>query len=117
MKPPKEMRSRVQERKQENKDVKKNPLPVRPSNMDKKIFSEKGKSFLKNSPGTKSDGNHRIDADVTKHSKGQAVPNQQWEMILNVTPEGIPDDPATAFCPMPGRIRPREHMKVNECDY
>lgn len=63
------------------------------------------------------DGNHRKDADVTKKGYGPAVPSKQWENQVNLTPAGIPNDPAGAFLPMPGRIRPVPHKKINECDY
>ena len=55
-------------------------------------------------------------ADVIKHGSGRAVPNEQWEMNLNLTPSGRPDAWG-AFLPMPGKDRPTTHVKTNECDY
>jgi len=57
------------------------------------------------------------DADVIKKGSGRAIPNGQWEHLVNATPAGIPNDPAGAFLPMPGKIRPVPHKKINECDY
>jgi hypothetical protein len=111
-KPPKTEKSRVSERKQEDKYS-----TARSGRMEKDREDYKGKSYLKSGSGIVHDGNMRIDADVTKHGKGPAVPNGQWEKIANVTPQGIPDDPATAFDPMASKLRPRTHKKVNECDY
>ncbi len=111
-KPPKTEKSRVKERKREDYyDTAKS------SNMDQVRENYKGINFLGKDKETRHDGNSRIDASVTKRGTNSAVPDSQWEKIVNITPAGIPDDPAGAFLPMPGRIRPREHMKVNECDY
>lgn len=68
-------------------------------------------------PHTVHDGNTRKDADVTKKGSGRAIPGDQWEILVNPTPAGIPNDPAGAFLPMPGKIRPVPHKKTNECDY
>ncbi len=62
------------------------------------------------------DGNTRRDADVTKKGSGNAIPQGQWEMHVECA-YGVPNDPAGAFLPMPGKIRPVPHKKVNECDY
>ena len=111
-KPPKTEKSRVKERKREDQyETKKS------GNMDEIREMYKGKETLKHDSETVHDGNSRIDADVTMKGKNRAVPNAQWEMIVNATPAGIPNDPAGAFLPMPGRIRPVPHMKINECDY
>jgi hypothetical protein len=59
----------------------------------------------------------RKDADVIKHGKGPAVPNEHWQMQVNATPAGIPNDPAGAFLPMAGKNRPQPHVKINECDH
>lgn len=111
-KPPKTEKSRVKERKKEDYYE-----TQKSGNMAQIREDYKGKSYLKSSSGTILDGNSRIDADVTKHDRSPAVPNGQWEMIVNATPAGIPNDPAGAFLPMPGRIRPVPHKKINECDY
>lgn len=55
-------------------------------------------------------------ADVIKHGNGPAVPNEQWEIQRDITPTGYPD-PWGAFLPMPGRMRPTPHTKVNETDF
>jgi hypothetical protein len=54
---------------------------------------------------------------IKKKGSGRAIPNEQYEMIVNATPAGIPNDPATAFDPLPSKERPRTHKKINECDY
>jgi hypothetical protein len=59
----------------------------------------------------------RNDADVVKKGSGRAVPNEQWEYRFNASPVGIPNDSATAFDPMPSKMRPRTYIKTNECDY
>jgi hypothetical protein len=59
----------------------------------------------------------RKDADVIKKGSGRAIPNEQWEKLVNATPAGIPNDPKGAFLPMPGKIRPVPHKKINETDY
>lgn len=63
------------------------------------------------------DGNTRKDADVTKKGYGPAVPNQQWEKIMNLTPAGNDLNEETCWNPMPSKMRPRTHKKINECDY
>ena len=55
-------------------------------------------------------------ADVIKKGSGRAVPNQQWQKNMNLTPDGHPN-PMQAFCPMKGKDRPCTHVKTNECDY
>jgi len=57
------------------------------------------------------------DADVIKKGNGRAIPNEQWEINLDITPAGIPNDPAGAFLPMSGKNRPVPHVKINECDH
>lgn len=56
------------------------------------------------------------DADVIKKGSGRAIPNEQWERKVTCA-YGIPNDPATAFDPMPSKLRPRTYPKTNECDY
>lgn len=111
-KPPKTEASRVKERKKEDFYNSKQS-----GNMAQIREDYRGKSFLNDQKETVRNGNSRIDADVTRKDKSSAVPNGQWEMMVNITPSGIPNDPAGAFLPMPGRIRPVSHKKVNECDY
>ncbi len=55
-------------------------------------------------------------ADVIKHGNGRAVPNQQWELNLNLTPAGE-DSASGAFLPRAGKDRPTTHVKTNECDH
>lgn len=55
-------------------------------------------------------------ADVIKKGSGRAVPNEHWQMNLNLTPEGN-DSAAGAFLPKSGKNRPCTHVKTNECDY
>lgn len=55
-------------------------------------------------------------ADVIKKGSGRAVPNEQWQKNMNLTPDGHPTA-AGAFLPMKGRDRPCTHVKTNECDY
>ena len=57
-----------------------------------------------------------ITADVIKHGSGRAVPNEQWQMNMNLTPDGHPN-PREAFNPMKGKDRPCTHVKTNECDH
>lgn len=68
-------------------------------------------------PVTKHDGNTRKTADVTKKGSGPAVPNQEWVMNYELSPAGIPNDPAGAYLPMSGKDRPQPHKKLNECDH
>jgi len=56
-------------------------------------------------------------ADVIPKGWGRAVPNEQWERNYDLTPAGIPNDPAGAFLPMSGSKRPQPHKKINECDH
>lgn len=55
-------------------------------------------------------------ADVIKKGSGRSVPNEYWQINLNLTPEGN-DSPAGAFLPKSGKNRPCTHVKTNECDY
>lgn len=55
-------------------------------------------------------------ADVIKKGSDRAVPNDQWQINMNLTPDGVPNA-AGCFLPMPGRIRPTPHKKTNECDH
>jgi len=59
----------------------------------------------------------RKDADVIKKGSGPAVPNKQWEMNMDLTPEGTDMLPQRPWCPMAGKHRPVPHKKVNECDH
>lgn len=59
----------------------------------------------------------RKDADVVKKGSGRAIPNEPWEKMVNASPVGKPNDPATCFDPMPSRLRPRTYNKINETDY
>jgi len=56
------------------------------------------------------------DADVIKLGSGRAVPNEQWEKNLNLTPDGAPN-PRDCFNPICAKYRPVTHVKVNECDH
>ncbi len=55
-------------------------------------------------------------ADVIKHGSGRAVPNEQWEMNRNLTPDGRANGWG-AFLPMAGKDRPQPYTKTNECDH
>jgi hypothetical protein len=55
-------------------------------------------------------------ADVIKHGSGRAVPNEQWQKNMNLTPDGKPE-PATCLNPMRPKDRPSTHVKTNECDH
>lgn len=55
-------------------------------------------------------------ADVIKHGSGPAVPMHQWQMNMNLTPDGHPTA-AAAFNPMKPGDRPCTHVKTNECDH
>ncbi len=55
-------------------------------------------------------------ADVIPKGSGRAVPNEEWCINANLTPDGHPT-PAGAFLPMKGRDRPCTHVKTNECDH
>lgn len=55
-------------------------------------------------------------ADVTKHGTGRAVPNEQWEKNMDLTPKGKADAWG-AFLPQAGNNRPTPHTKTNECDH
>lgn len=63
--------------------------------------------YSKNTPHT---------ADYIKHGSGRAVPNEHWQVNLNLTPQG--DNTAWgAFLPRSGYERPTPHVKTNECDH
>jgi hypothetical protein len=55
-------------------------------------------------------------ADVIKKGSGRAVPNEQWQINMNLTPDGS-DDSASVFNPRNPRERPCTHVKTNECDH
>jgi hypothetical protein len=55
-------------------------------------------------------------ADVIKHGSGRAVPNEQWEVNMNLTPAGY-GNAWGAFLPQAGKNRPTPHVKTNECDH
>lgn len=55
-------------------------------------------------------------ADVIKHGSGRAVPNEQWEKNMNLTPAGS-DDGHGAFNPREAYKRPTVYPKTNECDH
>ena len=55
-------------------------------------------------------------ADPMKKSSGRAVPNEHWQINMDLTPEGHPTA-AGAFLPMSGYERPTTHVKTNECDH
>jgi hypothetical protein len=55
-------------------------------------------------------------ADVIKHGSGCAIPHEQWEKNMDITPHG--DSSAWgAFLPRTGKSRPTPHTKINECDH
>lgn len=55
-------------------------------------------------------------ADVIKKGSGRAVPNEQWQINMNLTPKGE-STPWGAFLPRAGKDRPTPHTKTNECDH
>jgi len=55
-------------------------------------------------------------ADVIKHGSGRAVPNEQWEVNMNLTPEGS-NTPQGAFLPRSPKNRETLYPKTNECDH
>lgn len=55
-------------------------------------------------------------ADVIPRGNGKVIPMEQFEMNLNLTPEGN-DTPWGAFLPRAGKNRPTTHVKINECDH
>ena len=55
-------------------------------------------------------------ADVIKHGSGRAVPNERWEINLDLTPRGE-DNSWGAFLPRRGSERPTPWTKTNECDH
>lgn len=54
--------------------------------------------------------------DVIKKGSGRAVPNEQWEKNMDLTPDGHPTA-KEAFNPICAKYRPTMHVKVNECDH
>ena len=55
-------------------------------------------------------------ADVIKHGDGRTVPNDHWQVNMDLTPAG--DNTGWgAFLPRRGKTRPTPHVKTNECDY
>ncbi len=54
--------------------------------------------------------------DLSVGSKLNVQSNQHWQVHLPCM-EGKVDDPTTAFFPLPGKLRPQPHQKVNECDH
>lgn len=63
------------------------------------------------------DGNTRKTADVTAHGYNNLPSSQQWEMNIDLTPAGNPNNCADSFLPMAGKNRPQPHKKINECDH
>jgi hypothetical protein len=55
-------------------------------------------------------------ADVVKKGSGRAVPNEQWQKNMDLTPAGA-DNAWGAFLPRTGKSRPTPHRKTNECDH
>jgi hypothetical protein len=55
-------------------------------------------------------------ADVVKKGSGRAVPNEQWQKNMDLTPAGS-DSASGAFLPRTGKSRPTPHTKTNECDH
>lgn len=55
-------------------------------------------------------------ADVIKKGSGRAVPNEQWQMNKDLTPQGDSTGWG-AFLPRCGKDRPTPHVKTNECDH
>lgn len=55
-------------------------------------------------------------ADVIPKGWNSAVPSEQWQINLNLTPKGS-DDGLGAFLPRSGKDRPSPHTKTNECDH
>ncbi len=55
-------------------------------------------------------------ADVVKYGNERAVPNEQWEINMDLTPKGA-DNSWGSFLPRAGKDRPTPHTKTNECDH
>lgn len=55
-------------------------------------------------------------ADVVKKGSGPAIPQDQWEVNRDLTPEGN-DTGWGAFLPRCAYKRPTTHVKTNECDH
>jgi hypothetical protein len=56
-------------------------------------------------------------ADVIDSGWEAANPNEHWQVNVDITPEGIRNEPAGAFLPQRGRTRPQPHTKINDCDH
>lgn len=54
--------------------------------------------------------------DIIKKGSGRAVPNEQWQINVDLTPKGN-DSPRDCFNPRPAKDRPSMHVKTNECDH
>ncbi len=55
-------------------------------------------------------------ADVIKHGSAPAVPNESWQINMDLTPKGE-DNAWGAFLPRAGKDRPTPHTKTNETDH
>jgi hypothetical protein len=55
-------------------------------------------------------------ADVIKHGDGPTVPNEHWQINMNLTPSGN-DSGWGALLPRSGKDRPQPYTKTNECDH
>ena len=55
-------------------------------------------------------------ADVIKHGSDRAVPNDHWQVNMDLTPKGESNGWG-AFLPRAGKDRPTPHVKTNECDH
>ncbi len=55
-------------------------------------------------------------ADVIKKGSGRAVPNDHWQINMDLTPDGH-TTASGAFLPMRSRDRPCTYVKTNECDH
>lgn len=55
-------------------------------------------------------------SDVIKHGNECAVPKEQWQKNVDLTPAGASDGWG-AFLPRAGKDRPTPHTKINECDH
>jgi len=58
-----------------------------------------------------------VDADVIMKGWSDAVPNEHWQVNVDITPAGIRNEPAGAFLPQSGTTRPQPHTKLNDCDH
>lgn len=55
-------------------------------------------------------------ADVVKHGSDCAIPHDQWQKNMNLTPEGD-NSGLGAFRPRKAQNRPTVYPKTNECDH